>query len=232
MALTGLFSLLFVLFLALTVVTWAWSGANFVKKLKARGFGSRRWGLLAVVCLVAFVVVMPKTPKSKVTLGESVPQQVGTPTESLPLEMKKASSKIQEVESTTQADGSKVWMLTIKQGTIVSDIIYETGMSLQQISEKLVKNGLVQPSDEFLFFVNVPTTDKYGRNSEGLAMKIGWKGDDLRQIEWKNMFAPMFLNLASRVELRPIVRAEVAQLAMDPKKAAEYRGFLAKALAK
>ena len=232
MALAGLFSLLFFLFLILTVVTWGLSGANFVKKLKEQGFGPKRWLLLSVGCLVAFMVVIPAKPKPLVSLEPVDPQQVNTQGEDMAQKIQKVSPKIQGVQITEQADGTKVWSLIIKQGTIVSDIIYETGMSLQQISEKLVKKGLVQPFDEYLFFVNVPTTDQYGRDGEGLAMKIGWKGGDLLKVEWKNMFAPMFLNLASRVELRPIVRAEVAQLAMDPKKAAEYRGFLAKALAK
>ena len=63
MALAGLFSLLFFLFLILTVVTWGLSGANFVKKLKEQGFGPKRWLLLSVGCLVAFMVVIPAKPK-------------------------------------------------------------------------------------------------------------------------------------------------------------------------
>lgn len=232
MALTGLFFLLFIVFLVLAVATKLFTGMIFFKKLKEQGYGPKRWSLLALGCLIAVLVVTPDTRnKSSKQLEPVVSQPMILTEEQKAAQIKKNNSKITEVQVVVTANGEKVWSIFVKE-TIFSNVIYETGMLLSDISKKLIKEKLVEPKDEFLFFVNVPTTDQYGRSGEGLAMKIAWQGEDLLKIDWKNMFPPMFLNLASRVELRPIVRADVAKLAQDPKEAAEYRGFLVKALAK
>ena len=190
MALAGLFSLLFFLFLILAVATKLFSGANFSKKLKEQGYGPKRWSLLALGCLIAVLVVTPdkqnKSPKAEEPV---VSQPVVLTDEQKAAQIQKSNSKITEVQVLVTANGGKVWSVFVKE-TIFSNAIYEAGMLLSDISKKLAKEKLVDPKDEFLFFVNVPTTDKYGRSGEGLAMKIAWQGDELLKIDWKNMFPP------------------------------------------
>lgn len=167
--------------------------------------------------------------KNKATEAEKAKTAAKEAVEKRIREIKKVDSKITDVR-VSHTDEGDVWSVFVTQGTIVSDIIYETGMFLQRISEELVDEKLVQPSDEFLYFVHVPTEDQYGRSGVGLAMKIAWKGEDLLKINWKNMFPPKFLNLASRVELRHMVRNDIAKLAGNPKEAAQYKEFLVKVL--
>lgn len=141
------------------------------------------------------------------------------------------SSKIFDV-TVTRLDGGKRWDLFIKQESVFSRVVYEVGLTLESIAKGMVQDKLVSPSDSFLFFVEVPTVDKYGQSNSLLGMKIAWSGEDLLKINWRQMFPPQFLNLASSVELRPVLRGDVINLARDPEAAAEYKDFLIKALSR
>ena len=148
-----------------------------------------------------------------------------------PFETRIASidERITKVDIWPQADGSRV-IYIFYDPKIVLKPVYTIGMETQKIAEKVVKRNIVDANTHLLFFVHVPTQDKYGNKGKSLGMKILWAGQTLTQINWSNMHAPGWLNLASSVELRPVMHQSFNEFAMDPDYQQQCPNFIRLAL--
>lgn len=121
------------------------------------------------------------------------------------------SSNIQKTQEWPQLSEEPVLGVFFLQDATNSNknFLFRTSRDISDISEEILE---FWPDDysEILWFIRFPSVDQYGNKGEGTAMKISYRLDDLKRINWDNMNEWQFLNLANLVEMNGGVGRKVA----------------------
>lgn len=190
------------------------------------------WSIVTLLLIGFFLIPNNGEEKSDKIDFVTAMQEASTPEEKMAIykdAVKNIDNDISEVNLTSTVDNRKTLSIFYTKD-IAFKTIYTIGMNTQKMAQELVEQNRIDNQTDVLFFVRVPTLDNLGNEGTGLAMKIEWNGQTLNKIQWKNMFAPQFLNLAQYVEIRPLIKQEVVDLYQDVDSRNEYAHFLQEAL--
>lgn len=141
-----------------------------------------------------------------------------------PKDVKDLSSAIVKTEVTDLSAKGKRLEITHALKTVLSEEkwLFQSSADLADIAKGIMENW---PNDysEIFVFVQVPTSDQYGRQENALAMKISWSTEELRKVNWSGFTNWQLLNLAKDVQFKPLGR-RLATLFCEVPTNAQYSG--------
>ena len=141
--------------------------------------------------------------------------------------IKNTDNEINKVEAFTNVDGG-VNYLVFASYEIAFSPIKSIALNVFRSTKKMAEAGIFSPNDDIVYFVHVPSVDKFGNEGTSLALKLTWQGQYLNRIDWKNADSRLFLNLASKVELSPIIHQDMQEFILDKDNQEVFAPFIMK----